>query len=271
MTDTAPLRVRRPDFTFGPETDPAWTPLRPEFACAANSVSILMPHMEPYFVRSVAAALPELDDELAMTARAYNSQEMEHQRLHGRFNAILIEKYPKLAVVVNVADRVYRWLGNSRSVEFNIAFVATSETIAYAAARWSAAHRQELFEGADPEIAALYQWHLAEEVEHKAAVHDVYQAIGGRRLRYLGAMLSSLALVVSLIGMGTVIMLAATGRWWHPLAWLRLIRWAVTFVFELITLLVMSLLPQSHPNQLTDPLWLEVWLRELDSGRAPSP
>jgi len=48
-TVTAPsaLLVRNPQFGYGPDVDPMWTPAKPELACAANSVSLLMPFMEP--------------------------------------------------------------------------------------------------------------------------------------------------------------------------------------------------------------------------------
>ena len=48
-------------FEYPDDMDPAWNPRRPEFASAANSVSLIMPYAEPYFVKSVRSALPQLD------------------------------------------------------------------------------------------------------------------------------------------------------------------------------------------------------------------
>jgi predicted metal-dependent hydrolase len=270
MSSDVTLPVRSPDFAYRDDTDPVWTPLYPEFACAANSVSALMPYMEPYFVRSVAAALPRLDDDLAPVARSYLGQEMSHQRHHRHFNRFLVARYPRLETVTGWADRTYRWLERTRSTELNVAFAATSETIAYTAARWAAGHRH-LFQQADPQVAALFLWHLAEEVEHKSVAHDVYVAIGGSRRRYLGAMILALVLVTVFVWLGTTLMVVAERRWWHPLTWIRLTVWAVTFAFELLPLLAISLLPGSHPGRLADPTWYEVWLRELDSGTLPRP
>lgn len=261
---TSTLRVRRPTPAYHDRTDPAWTPRRPEFACAANSVSLLMPYMEPYFVRSVAAALPRLDDELKERTRAYLGQETQHQRQHQHFNRILISHYRWLRPVERAAERVYRWLGTSRSPQFNLAFSASSEAIAYAAARWAAARRSTLFDGADPAVASLFVWHLAEEVEHKSIAFDVFSATGCGRWRYVGAMLTALLLVLTFVVAGTTVMLAAERRIWYPVAWWRLTLWLLTFAFELLPMLVVSALPGFHPTQWADPLWYEVWLREFD-------
>ncbi|MDH3679443.1 MAG: metal-dependent hydrolase, partial [Acidimicrobiia bacterium] len=93
-TGESHLAVRRIAFDFPAGLDVAWTPARPEFACAANSISLLMPHMEPYFVRSVAAVLDDLEGEVGSAARAYVGQEAAHHREHRRFNHLLTTRYP---------------------------------------------------------------------------------------------------------------------------------------------------------------------------------
>lgn len=260
------LSVRTPELDYEQVTDPAWTPQRPEFACAANSVSLLMPYMEPYFVRSVAAALPLLDADLADRARQYMGQEMAHQHQHRRFNRLLATRYRALGPVERAADRAYRWLGTSRSTNFNLAVAASSEAIAYSAARWAAERRGDLFAGAEPTAAALFIWHLAEEVEHKSVAFDVFQAADGSRRRYVAAMIVALFFVMAFVGAGTLVMLAEERRLWHPVAWVRLIGWAVSFAFELLPTLVVSALPGFHPDEWADPLWYDVWLRDFDAS-----
>ena len=274
-----PLPVRRIRFEYPPDVDVAWIPGRPEFACAANSISLLMPHMEPYFVRSVKAVVDELDGgaqahetlALRQRSRAYIGQEAQHHHQHRIFNEQLVARYGALAAVERRAATAYGWLGRTRSTAFNMAFVAASETIAYSAARWSAQRRSELFTGADPVIASLFLWHLAEEVEHKSVAWDLHEAAGGGRWRYLRAAMAALALVMLFVGVGTTVMLWAERRLFSPIAWLRLTWWAITFAFELLPNLAVASLPGHHPEQLADPLWYEVWLRENDGpdGTAP--
>lgn len=159
-------------------------------------------------------------------------------------------------------------MGRSRSPAFNLAFASVSETIAYSAARWCERRRNDLFVDADPVISRLFFWHLAEEVEHKAVAFEVEQSWGVGRLRRLGAMITSMLLVLFFVGTGTTVMLAGERRLFNPLAWIRLTSWAVTFAFEAISNLVVSMLPGFHPDQFADPLWYEVWLRELDQAEA---
>ena len=97
---------------------------------------------------------------------------------------LVAARYPRLARVEGWMRRTYGWLGRTRSQRFNLAFAAGSETIAFTLARWTEEHLGELFTGADPVPTTLFLWHLAEEVEHKSAAFDVYEAIDGSRLRY---------------------------------------------------------------------------------------
>ncbi len=275
MVRSAPITRRRPRFEYPDDFDPMWTPARPEFACAANAVSLMMPTIEPYFVRTVTGFVPELEPALARSTEDYVAQERAHHGAHHRFNRLLTARYPRLGPVERLLGRSYGALERLASPRFNLAVVAVSETMAYSAARWAADHRRELFDGADPAAAALYWWHLAEEVEHKASAHEVHRAIEADRrwwrLRLVAAMAVSLALVMVFVALGTATMVAAERRLHHPLAWSRLLRWSVTFAFELLANLALSLRAGHHPDDLTDPLWYEVWLRQLDGDPDAEP
>jgi predicted metal-dependent hydrolase len=298
MPSTGPPTPRRIRFAYPDDLDPMWTPATPEFACAANAVSLMMPIIEPYFVRTIAAAaetidrsgpgpdagpdadpgrppgphryLPDRDE-----VEAYLAQERAHHGQHRRFNRLLVARYPRLAAVERVTARVYGALERRASPGFNLAVVTASETMAYSAARWADRHRRELFDRADPVAATLFLWHLAEEVEHKSSAHDVHRAVeGGRRwfrVRLAAAMVTALALVMVFVAAGTTVMLAGERRLHHPVAWARLTRWSVVFAFELLTNLAVSLLPGHHPSDFADPLWYEVWLRTLDADTGSLP
>ncbi len=271
--------ARRVRFSYPPETRPVWTPHRPEFSCAANSVSLLMPAIEPYFVRSARRALPALNESLRAEAEIYIEQEAQHFGQHVVFNRLLLDRYSSLARLEVLSKKIYRDLEASRSLEFSLAFAASSETMAYSAARWAAARRRELFSdpATDETAATLFLWHLAEEVEHKSVAHDIYRAAvrpSARSMaspKFVAAMLLSLALVVFFVFAGTSIMLWAERRFFHPLAWIRLIRWVILFSFELLTNLTLSLLPGFHPADFADPTFYDVWLDEFDAASGTIP
>jgi predicted metal-dependent hydrolase len=265
------LPVRRVAFEYPPDLDPCWNQRFPEFACAANSISLLMPYAEPYFVKSVRAALPRLDGELATRTEAFIHQELGHHVQHRRFNDLIGARYPRIPKVERWMARTYGWFGRTRSLKFNLAFAAGSETIAYGIARWSEAHLSTLFRASDPVASTMYLWHLAEEVEHKSAAFDVYEAIDGSRLRYATAMTISFAILVWFCTIATLTMLAADHRLWRPVTWFRLVKWAFSLAFSLLPTMAVSALPGHHPDDFADPGFLPTWLAQFDPATGTLP
>lgn len=270
MTERVPSRRVR--FQWPDGFDPRWTPHVPEFAAAANSVSLLMPFAEPYVVASVRAAVDDLeltDPDLAADAHAYAVQEAQHHGQHRRFNDVVMGAYPGLRRV----ERVLRWVFarlRRRSNRFGLAFAAGFETIAFVAARWVDEH-QVLLRDAEPTAATLFLWHLAEEVEHKEVAFDVYQAAGGGRLRYAWATLVAGVLLATASLAGTWTILAADRRLLSPVAHFRLVRWTLGFIFDAVPVIVVSALPGHHPRDLADPAGLANWLDHLDPDTSTVP
>ncbi len=274
MSSKQTVAVRRVRFEYPPDMPVVWTPSRPEFSCAANSVSMMMPTIEPYFVRSIRAAIDDLDGPLRERTEAYIGQESQHHRHHRRFNQLLIERHRSIGRLDRLIGRTYRWVERRGTRRFNIGFAAASETMAYAAARWAANHRRELFHGADDVASTLFLWHLAEEVEHKSVAHDLYWSRNRgpmARAVHAGATAVSLLSLMVFVAIGTTVMLWAARRLHHPVAWLRLTRWGIGFAFELLTNLALSMLPNHHPTDFADPAWYEVWLQEYDASDGTLP
>lgn len=272
-TDHDRLPVRRMAFEYPEDLDPAWSRRLPEFAFVANSVSLLMPYAEPYFVKSVRSALPQLDEPLRARAEDYLRQELGHHVQHRRLNDIIGRRYPRVPRLEMWMRRTYGWLCRTRSQRFNLAFAAASETIAFVLARWTEDHMGELFVDADPVPATLFLWHLAEEVEHKSVAYDVFEAVDGSRRRYAVAMVMSMLILTFFTTLGTLTMAAAAHRLWHPVTYVRLVRWAVSFALVGFPTMLVSSLPGHHPSALTDPLWLTQWLGHYDpvTGTMPEP
>ena len=267
----APLTVRRPNFDYPDDLRVAWNPRNQEFAYAANSVSLLMPYAEPYFVRSVRAAIPELEGDLAARATDFVQQESQHHRQHRRFNDLVVAQVPALRPIERGMKRAYGWLGRTRSLRFNLAFAAASETIAFTLARWAEDHLSAFFEGADQAAATMFLWHLAEEVEHKTVAFDVFETLGGSRLRYARAMITSFVLASAFIIPSILVMMAHDRRIFSPVAWFRLVKLALSFVFELLPNMAASCLPGHHPSKFTDPTWLTSWLQTFDPATGTMP
>lgn len=270
MTDRIPSRRVR--FTWPDGFDPVWTPRAPELSLAADAVSLLMPHAEPYVVASVRAAADEIEadhPELASEARAYAAQEAQHHGQHRRFNDLVAARHPGLARV----DRALAWTFarlRRRSTRFGLAFASGFETIAFVAARWVDSH-QSLLRDAEPTAATLFLWHLAEEVEHKEVAFDVYQASGGGRLRLAWGTIVAALVLATASWAATLVLLKGTGRLLSPISHLRLAGWSLSFVFAALPVAVLATLPGHHPRDLADPPGLEHWLEHLDPDTATVP
>ncbi|MGI9610099.1 MAG: metal-dependent hydrolase, partial [Acidimicrobiia bacterium] len=154
------IRNRNPKISFPEDYPLRWHSTIPEFACACNAVSLLMPHVEPFVVRSVERVADRLDDDVRTAALAYARQERQHHAQHRRFNDRVYAAHPGLKWIDRLMGRVFRFLDN-RSDQFGVAFSAGAETIAYAGARWTDERIGQLFDDAEPTARRLFLWHLA--------------------------------------------------------------------------------------------------------------
>lgn len=265
------LQRRDVRFAFPDGLRAGWHRTMPEFACAANSVSLMMPYVEPYVVRAMRQTLPHLDGELAEETRGYIAQEAQHHAQHRRFNDLVAAQVPGATAIEGLLQRTFDWLWRTRSERFHLAYAAASEAVAYGAARWVERHHGELFRDADPTVAALYLWHLAEEVEHKNVAYDVYDARYGSRWPLAGAMVVSMVVLAAFAFLGTTVGLIHERRLVHPVAIFRLCRWSLGFVFGELPNMFASVLPGHHPSDFTDPTWFALYLVGLDGERTSLP
>ena len=259
----APPEVRRLRFEWPEDLDPDWSPQTPELACVANAVSMLMPHVEPYVVRSVRTALDDLDEGLRAEAEAWVGQETAHHGAHARFNRILLARRPALRRVDRWMAITYRWLGR-RSDRFGLAYAAGAETVAFMVARWVDRRSSTLFRGADRTATTLFLWHLAEEVEHKSVAFDVHRARGGGRPSFALGMVTAMVMMAWFTTLGTVVGLASSRRILNPVAHVRMLSWTLGFWFELGPAMAGAVLAGHHPSAMADPVFLPAWLRGYD-------
>lgn len=262
--------TRRVRFEYSEDFDPRWHPLLPELACVANSVSMMMPHAEPYVAKSVRATIGHLESTTAYEARSFVEEELQHHVEHRRFNQAILADQPSLRRLDRLMAWTFRKL-NNRSLAFNAAFAAGFETIAYAVARWVEGRLGQLFEGADDEAATLFLWHLAEEVDHKTVAFDAFHQVSGRRRTYVAAMVTAMVLLGFFAAAGTAQMLWHQGRFLRPVAHWRMLKWTISFVFELLPAMAVSALPGHHPSKLVDPAFYEQWLTNFDADDGTLP
>ncbi len=173
------ITVRHMQFEFPAEMDPVVVSGEPEESYGVVGLSLLLPYLEPYLIRSMKEAKKQITDpELVKDLEAFNAQEGQHFRQHMRFNeAIRGFGFPGLQALEDALDADYRRFSASKSLRWNLAYAEGFEALTTAAAHGS-------FEmGANPNmnplVRDLMSWHLIEELEHRTVAFDVYQHICG--------------------------------------------------------------------------------------------
>ncbi len=261
------LPVRRVTFVFADDYELNWSPDRPELACVANGVSLLMPYLEPLVATAVRDSSAEQGGPDTI---AFSRQEMQHFRQHRALNDVLIGRHPGLQRL----DRsMARWFGRvgKRGCDFRLAFAEGSETVAYHAARWTARRRRTLFANTEPVASTLFLWHLAEEVEHKSVAHDAAVASAVPTSTLVLGKVAALLMMAWFIFWGTLALLWANKRLHRPVCHVRMASWSVSFAFELLPSFVASLLPGHDPRLLVDPSWYGLWLGQFDQETGSMP
>jgi predicted metal-dependent hydrolase len=186
-----------------------------------NALSMSFPVGEQYFIDSVRRGLQALPDDkrqdLAPEVQAFIGQEATHRRLHSLFNAHLEQQGLHNGIAARAAARIRRQAGYD--LRNHVAGTAATEHFTALFADWLLRH-PEVLDGAEPRLKLLWQWHSAEESEHRSTAFDVYQRLGGSHLwrvrvfRYV-----SVVFLVDVL-LQTLHNLWRGGSWWHARTWL---------------------------------------------------
>ena len=230
-----------------------------------NALSMTFPVGEQYFIdsvrRGVAELPPERREAFADEVRGFVGQEATHRHLHARFNTILERQGQRNTVEDRAARRMASYAGID--VRNHVAATAATEHFTAVFADWLLAHPEAL-DGAEPRLRLLWEWHSAEEAEHRSTAFDLYAALGGdHRWR------------VRIFRFITVQFLLDVGRQtlrnlWHDRALLRPSTWtsAARFLFSRggfvrgnVAAWRAYVAPDFHPSRAAAPLG-ERWLAE---------
>lgn len=175
------LTARKPEIA-SPHATVNWSPV-PEFAHINNGASVLIPYVEHYLNNVMnevrvkhCAGNPALAEEIG----EFIKQETVHARYHIAFNKQMFEAgYDGLKPMIDKTVADLQVMRKKRSLAFNIAYCAGFETTATFSAKYALETCDDFFRGADSYGANLFQWHVAEEFEHRATCHKALHAVGG--------------------------------------------------------------------------------------------
>jgi predicted metal-dependent hydrolase len=175
------LTARKPDIARS-DASVNWSPVA-EFAHLNNGASVLIPYVEHYLnnvMNEVRTEHCKNDPELAEEIGEFIRQETIHARYHVAFNKQMFEAgYDGLKPLVDKTVKDLQKMRKERSLAFNVAYCAGFETTATFSAKYALEKCDAFFKGADSYGANLFQWHVAEEFEHRATCHRALHAVSG--------------------------------------------------------------------------------------------
>jgi len=177
MLDT--ITVRHMPFEFPEEIDPVFIENDHQRSFAFVAGSLLLPHLEPYLIRSMKAAEKHVTDpEILAGLKGFAAQEGQHYRIHMRFNAAVRRAgFPGLEALEKELSDDYQRFTNTKSLRFNLAYAEGFEAITM-----NMIHSMMGDHGLGenlPDYLEMIQWHFVEELEHRTVAFDVYNHVCG--------------------------------------------------------------------------------------------
>jgi len=153
-----------------------------------NALFTTFPPGENFFVRSVVYFRDRIKDPaLLQQITAFAGQEGTHAFAHQEHMDILMRQgYKSLELENRVIDGLLKTT-NKYLPRVALAFTVALEHFTAMLAHESLTHRESFHDLAHPDFQALFDWHAAEEIEHKAVAFDVYQQVDGSYARRITA------------------------------------------------------------------------------------
>ncbi len=156
-------------------------------------ISMTLPYLEPYLVRTMREALEHCTDPVvAQEVRQFIGQEAQHYRQHAVLNDMIRSISPELEGLREIEDQLeadYQRFTKTKSLKFNLAYAEGFEAATFAGGR--ANFRNNVFDRLETiqntDLLRLFIWHALEEVEHSTVTYNIYDHLYGDYLYRLVA------------------------------------------------------------------------------------
>lgn len=209
------IKVRRVNFIFNKDNPRFYYKNNPFSTHFINALHIVFPTGERFFVNSVLKHQKEItDDKLKKQVRNFCGQEGVHSAMHEKFWKILNENGYIIKGYENHIDKLLHKIIAKIEVEGtrinNIDLTAT-----VCLEHFTALFGHALFEHVElnqeivpKDMAELFQWHAAEEIEHKNVAFDVFQKVDkDEHIKRVTLMPIVTALLYFYLGIGTMMLI----------------------------------------------------------------
>ena len=194
MTSTeapaASLQVRRFVAQYSDTTPRHWCDGNAVITHILNAYTLLVPGNEGFFIRTLKECATKIDDPATLeNIMHFSHQEGQHGAGHVRYWRILEKQGYRIRGFHQKVDfLLYRVIERITPFKLRLSLVSCVEHVnAFIGHEFLA---QEILKDADPSLRALFEWHFAEEIEHKSVAFDVLQRLApSYLLRLLGAIM----------------------------------------------------------------------------------
>lgn len=200
------VKARRVSFATEKTDAKNWFNKSAFLTSLGNAFNLLFPEGEKYFIRHVKNFLPQIEDKKILEdAKGFIGQEMQHSIQHEKFWQTMQEQgYEIDSILKFVRAFSFDFLEPMLSDKMNLSTVAGFEH--YTALLAEIGLENDVFRMAEAEMQKLYEWHAAEELEHKSVAFDVLQEVDDDYLLRISGMLVASA-VLFLLSSGCMISL----------------------------------------------------------------
>lgn len=196
-----------------------WCGGDPVLSHILNTYTLLVPGNEGYFIRTLKRCLPRLADEGDREmVRRFMQQEGQHGIGHHRYWAVLQSQGYRTEGFRSAVDAfLYKVLEPLTPLKARLSMVSCVEHInAYLGHEFLT---QRLLADAHPELRALFEWHFAEEIEHKHVAYEALRKVAPAYFwRLLGAALV-FPMFYGLTTLGMLRLLSQDGLLWKAATW----------------------------------------------------
>jgi predicted metal-dependent hydrolase len=184
-------------------------------------MSITFPLGEKFFIDSVRVYVDRIEDpKLQEEIQGFCGQEGFHRREHDRYNHELCQRrgydleYMEGRLDSNI-ERGKKFMSPMQQ----LAATAALEHITAIMAESALSPDSPMIDAVDPVMQQLWDWHAAEEMEHKSVAFDVYRAMGGSEKMRKSAMRQATFFLLLDVSIGLVHMLRRDKKFWNLKVW----------------------------------------------------
>ena len=216
-----PVKPRNRNFEITQSLGHDWFDNHPFKTAWFNAMSITFPLGEKFFIDSVRHFADRINDpKLTEEIRGFCGQEGFHRAAHQLYNETLCEKRGyNLGYLEGRLEKNIALTEKYMTPLERLAATAAFEHITAIMAESALAEDNPMIDSADTAMQALWQWHAAEEMEHKSVAFDVYRAVGGTEKLRKRAMRQATFFLLLDVMVGLVHMLRRDKKLWNPRLW----------------------------------------------------